>query len=526
MWVGLDWFALILIIATASTTVLLTFVILAMLLCSQPVRRIVLARAALMLSLLMLPMTESNPLPRSKILSWLPRLEERWVPRSIAVAETAVGAEGERPEPPRTGLPDCKPSASQSSSELSGPASRGPRWGSEQGARRLVALLYLAGVSAGLAWFLVGIWGVRRLIRGSRDPADATRALFSELIEQTEAKLPLASLRVSERIKRPVVAGFFQPRILIPPEYDEPSFDPTSLRIMLVHELAHADQADARFGAAASLAQTFWFFHPFLWWLRSQLLLDQEFLADQRAARILGSPAGYATRLVALATASPGRLPSPPLFDTVPLLADRRGAGRAESPLSQRVLMLLHCPFPLEIQPPRSWVLGAPPLVLVLAILISTLAQWLLAPFSSAAALPPATYQPAKNFRVSQFVAIPRVSRADGRRLPYVLPLLLPQRFELKTEIVASAKALQQIRLAGLPLGHISDPARKPGYVATDDVITTGHPVIIHRRGNHLEVYVDETPVLLEPSDQPSEWLSIEPAPDESAILRNLVVTW
>ena len=106
MWVGLDWFASILIIATVATTVLLTFVILVMLLCSQPVRRIVLARAAIVLSLLMLPLVESNPLPRSGILSRLPRLEEFWASKSIAVADPAVGVEGARPEPTLARLPD------------------------------------------------------------------------------------------------------------------------------------------------------------------------------------------------------------------------------------------------------------------------------------------------------------------------------------------------------------------------------------------------------------------------------------
>jgi hypothetical protein len=474
----------------------------------------------------MLPLVASNPLPRSGILSWLPRLEECWASRSIAVAELVVDVEGEQPDPTRAGLPEGTFSGDQISSDRSAPAPRGPlRW-SGRGVRRLIALLYLAGVSGGLAWFLVGIWGVSRLIRDSRDPADTTHSLFEELIEQIDAKPPLPSLGVSNRINRPVVVGFFQPRILIPPEYDHASFDPISLRIMLVHELAHADQADARFGAAASLAQTLWFFHPFLWWLRSQLLIDQEFLADQRAVIISGSPAGYAKRLVALATASPGSLPMPPLFGSVPLLDDRRGASRAESPLLQRVLMLLHCPFPLELQPPRSWVSGALVLVLVLAILISTLALWLLDPSPPAAALAPAMDQPAKVFRVSKFVAVPREGRANGRPLPYILPLPLPQRFELRAEIFASSQAVRKIRLAGLPLGHIPDSATSPGDVTAQDVAPASHSVIVRRDGKRLEVYVDGLPVLLNPPEKLPERLSIEPAPDETAILKNLVVTW
>ena len=50
----------------------------------------------------------------------------------------------------------------------------------------------------------------------------------------------------------------------------------------------------------APLAQSVWFFIPFLWWLRVQLRTDQEYLTDYRTAQIAGSAPGYAARLVIL----------------------------------------------------------------------------------------------------------------------------------------------------------------------------------------------------------------------------------
>ena len=165
-------------------------------------------------------------------------------------------------------------------------------------------------------------------------------------------------------------------------------------------------------------------------------------------------------------------------------------------------------------------------MVLVLAILISTLALWLLDPSPPAAALAPAMDQPAKVFRVSKFVAVPGESHANGRPVPYILPLLLPQRFELRAEIFASSQAVRKIRLAGLPLGHIPDSATSPGDVTAQDVAPASHSVIVRRAGKRLEAYVDGLPVLLDPPEKLPERLSIEPAPDETAILKNLVVTW
>ena len=148
-----------------------------------------------------------------------------------------------------------------------------------------------------------------------------------------DERLPFPGLRVSARINRPVLVGLIRSFILIPPVYDERGFDKESLKIILLHELAHAAQGDTYFSAAATLAQSLWFFLPFLWWVRAQLRIDQEFLADQKVVMLTGSPAGYATRLVALATprrdrARPGRPSNRCPYDPV---AGPTAASRARS---------------------------------------------------------------------------------------------------------------------------------------------------------------------------------------------------
>ena len=167
----------------------------------------------------------------------------------------------------------------------------------------VLTLVYLAGVSIAMLWTLLGFWGIHRLVASSVDPSQATCDLYEELTQQVVEQPTFPGLRVSSRITRPVLLGLFRPFILIPPLYDEHTFDRESLRIILLHELAHAAQGDTYFYVAASLAESLWFCLPFLWWVRAQLRIDQEFLADQKVVTFTGSPAGYATRLVALAAA-------------------------------------------------------------------------------------------------------------------------------------------------------------------------------------------------------------------------------
>ena len=133
--------------------------------------------------------------------------------------------------------------------------------------------------------------------------------------------------------------GLLRPAILIPPGLDQPE-SAERLRLSLLHELAHAESLDHRFGPVANLAQAIWFFLPPVWWIRDQMKLDQEFLADRGAVDHFGTSGGYASSLVDLASsalpASGGAAPAPD--------APVGGPGVA-SALFQRVLMLLKCPF-------------------------------------------------------------------------------------------------------------------------------------------------------------------------------------
>lgn len=514
MWVGLDWFGQILVHATLATAILLSLVILLMLHCQQPARGIVLAQAATVLALFMFPLIATNPLPRLSTLAWFTGHEPG--------ASRTRSAFSEAGDSPRRLL--SYPTIQGRST--TGSPGKGTWW-TGPWPRRVLVLMYLTGVSVAMSWTLLGFWGIQRLVGESVEPSPAARALYDELIQQVDERLPFPGLRVSARINRPVLVGLFRSFILIPPVYDERGFDKESLKIILLHELAHAAQGDTYFSAAASLAQSLWFFLPFLWWLRARLRIDQEFLADQKVVMLTGSPAGYATRLVALATPQKGPNSARTTIESLSLRSGRWADGGFHSPLLQRVLMLLHCPYPLEPKPPRWWALSAPVLVVGLAILSVCVSLALVdrPPLYAGSSL--VTDAP-NMFRINQFVASPRNSNSSGRSSFYALPLPLPAQFELVVEIHASRSTLSRIRLVGLALD--SPPPSgggADGHLESANAMASWHRIEVRRQAGRVSLTVDgETIPVGRDSESFTEWLTVEPAPDETAILRNLLVTW
>jgi beta-lactamase regulating signal transducer with metallopeptidase domain len=514
MRVGLDWFGQILVDATLATAILLSLVILLMLLCPQPTRRIVLAQTAIVLALIMFPLIAANPLPRLNTLAWFIGLDP-----AVSRIRSSASEAGVFP------IQSPHDQVTQGRS-TNGSAGQGTWW-TGPWPHRVLALVYMTGVSVAMFWTLLGFWGIQRLVGRSVEPSPATRAIYDELSQEMDERLPFPGLRVSALINRPVLVGVFRSFIVIPPVYDEQSFDKESLKIILLHELAHAARGDTYFSAAASLAQSLWFFLPFLWWVRAQLRIDQEFLADQKVVMLTGSPAGYATRLVALATQQKG--PHSPWTTEKSLsLQSRRWAnGGFHSPLLQRVLMLLHCPYPLELKPPRWWAMSAPLLVVGLAILSVWVSLALVdrPPPSAGASFVADT---PNSFRITQFIASPQKSNSRAHSSLYTLPLPLPPHFVLDVEIHASRAALSEIRLVGLAL--VSPPPA--GSDAGGDLESTSsaaswHQIQVRRQAGRLLLTVDgKTIPVGRDSEILSQWLTVEPASNETAILRNLLLTW
>jgi hypothetical protein len=294
-----------------------------------------------------------------------------------------------------------------------------------------------------------------------------------------------------------------------------------------LHELAHVERYDYGFNAVANLAQSVWFFLPHTWWLRSRLMIDQEFLADQSAARRYGASSQYAAALLSMAAdASPE-----PRDSLVASATSAPAIGKPDVPsaLFQRILMLLHCPFPIETRTPRLWSWTWNLAVLATLVLATCLViRWpdLEPPGASSSTQ---TSPAANRFHIARFVAEPHPGAPNGRSFAYLMPLPLPQRFDLDVEVCSTPNGLDQIRIAGYPLKNVPPlPLTHAPILASrsPDGKSWRH-VHVHRDHESVTVEIDGQPLSDEPMPEVvSEYLTIEPGPQGPAEFRDLTVSW
>jgi hypothetical protein len=139
--------------------------------------------------------------------------------------------------------------------------------------------------------------------------------------------------------------------------------DEQALRWSLAHEWAHVEHHDFRAWMAAGLARLLFFYNPLLWWLRRQLRLCQDFLADAQASRQAPQPEDYAEFLAARAAAN-SRGP----------LVMGLGMGTRRSELYRRIIMLVQNE-PLESRLPRLWTVSVTGAAVVLVAAVAALSS-------------------------------------------------------------------------------------------------------------------------------------------------------
>ncbi|CAN5807013.1 hypothetical protein BH23PLA1_BH23PLA1_04270 [soil metagenome] len=470
---GLDRFALVLLDATLSAWIWLGGIALAMVGCRQPGRRRDLARVGVLGSLAWLPLAWLWQAAGFEPLALL----RAWIFFPIHL-RTDPG-----PSLPGLFVP-------------------------------LIAL-YLTGVALGLLGLLLGWWATRWLIRRSSEPSPTTQGLYETLASaRKRGGIGRPRLRVSPRVGRPVLVGVFWPTILIPPDLQRPD-SADRLRLGLLHELAHADRLDHAFHLLGRLSQAFWYYVPPLWWIRHQLRMDQEFLADRQAAEQIGPLRAYASSLVEMSQAPTGNAAS-----QVPTPLP---TGEATTfPLYQRVAMLVRCPFPVESRSPRWW-------------------RWLILPTLAGGLLMLSLFSPrvveavwttslshrsagaldlGGSFHLSEL----RLIGTPGLAEPYLLPLPTPERFDLTVEVLADPESLTQMRLLGIPLHGIENSKGNatpsgPGRIGW-------RKVRLSRDHDGLRLWIDDDEVLIEPGQSSTPWLSIQQAPGSPTQLRDLQVYW
>ena len=495
---------------TTLAAVLVTgFAALAMIQCRQPARRRTWGRLGLLASLVVVPLAAFCPLPK---------VDLGHPSRALWMVE------------PRPTTPDLARSADldRASRWMVAPGGRSeavdlrtprPRRLWSKTILRGLMLLYGCGLVVGLIRLILGVVGSAYLIRRAWPASDrAVRLLRTLPFAGRLGRRP--RLKISKRAGRPVLIGFARSVILIPPELDQPGLEP-QLRLGLLHELAHAEVADHRFGLVAALAHSVWFFLPHVWWVRNQLRLDAEFLADHRAVGHFGTSYNYAESLVGLAShpisTVPTVRPSAPVEAGAPRRAIR--AGELASALLQRVQMLLKCPFEVEDRPPWSWSAGVVALVVATTLGASRLS--IRDGRERTAGLAGGSVdQACRAFHLAELVIAPPMLGDQ----PFDLRFRLPDEFRLACEILAEPAELGSLEILGYRLGPLPETRSNP----TVQTGSAWRRVEIVRQSGGLEaVHIDGTQVVSthRPSN-PASWLTIRPIPGRTTRLRDLRLTF
>ncbi len=231
-------------------------------------------------------------------------------------------------------------------------AVHGSHW-SIPASRTLVLASYAGAMTALAAWWLFGQVLLWRVTRAARPVPAAVRDVFLAIAGPAGERVRLLE---SNDIALPFTYTLACPVILVPTSLTD-SAERDALRYVLAHEWSHVERRDSWAWSFTSLAVSILFYQPLFWWLRRQLRLCQDYLADARAAA-LGSAEDYAAYLVGLARIHR-------FGPSLPAL----GIGDRRSNLYRRVTMLVQDRKPLEERCRMAWSITAA--VIAVAVVVA-----------------------------------------------------------------------------------------------------------------------------------------------------------
>jgi beta-lactamase regulating signal transducer with metallopeptidase domain/uncharacterized GH25 family protein len=207
----------------------------------------------------------------------------------------------------------------------------------------LVVSTYLVIAVSLIAWWLMGVVQLVRLKLSTYPVDEQVRLVFKEIAGPAGSRVRLLA---SDRLPLPLTYSSWRPVIVLPGHLCRGG-DLAGLRYCLAHEWSHVERRDVWSWHLATLTQFLFFYQPLFWWLRKQLRLSQDYIADARAAEQAGQAEDYAEYIVSLARERLG----------APVMA-ALGIGDRRSNLYRRVTMLIESREPLERRCRWIWTLS------------------------------------------------------------------------------------------------------------------------------------------------------------------------
>jgi bla regulator protein blaR1 len=248
-------------------------------------------------------------------LAWIPPIELRILPAAQQRVSAGASAEHSVPEVGTisASVPAVPHSRGTSASAINWPS--------------MLLGLWVCGVAVML------VEGVRRWrfttgLIGRSEPASEEATRIATEVAATIGLRRTPSIRVSEEVSTPLVAGALRPVVVVPADRFA-ALSADEQRMALCHELAHVKRADLWLGCVPALAERVFFFHPLVRLAAREYALCREAACDAAVIDALAtSPREYARLLLALGV-SPGRM-----------TAAAAGASWSFSTLKRRITML------------------------------------------------------------------------------------------------------------------------------------------------------------------------------------------
>jgi beta-lactamase regulating signal transducer with metallopeptidase domain len=187
----------------------------------------------------------------------------------------------------------------------------------------------LAGYAALVVFFLsrwiIAQIGLLAILRRARPAPEPVQQIFDRLAVVTGQER--VRLLISDKVPVPMCCGVQHPTVVIPRSLAL-ECNPIVLKWIFAHELTHLARRDPWSTWLLGMGQSLYFYLPWFWWVRRQVRLCQEYIADRAAAAQGEWADDYAQFLVNLA-----RCPGAPSGAT--------GVLGNTSDLYRRIAMLL-----------------------------------------------------------------------------------------------------------------------------------------------------------------------------------------
>jgi beta-lactamase regulating signal transducer with metallopeptidase domain len=150
-----------------------------------------------------------------------------------------------------------------------------------------IAIAWVVGIAVLLTRVLATCMGLSRLMRpmvpcGQDHVLKLVKAACQELQLRRSPRI-----LVGESIQTPALVGVFRPALLLPTSVIK-RCDPATLRLILLHELAHLARRDILINWLITYATVLHWFNPFVWFLASRMRADRELACDETVLSLRG----------------------------------------------------------------------------------------------------------------------------------------------------------------------------------------------------------------------------------------------